>query len=58
MAEVGKFENEYSEREQRFVEENMFVVANNNDSIVLIERQDNSKALPMTFQEKQEETST
>jgi len=36
----------------------MFVVVNNNDSTLLIERRDNSEALPMTIQEKQEDTST
>jgi hypothetical protein len=38
MIEVGKFKNEASEKDQRFVEKNMFVVANSNDSTMLIER--------------------
>ncbi len=57
MIEVGKFKNEASEKDQRFVEKNMFVVANSNDSTMLIERWDNSEALPLTIQEKQKETS-
>ncbi len=57
MIEVGKFKNEASEQDQRFVEKNMFLVANSNDSTMLIERWDNSEALPLTIQEKQKETS-
>jgi hypothetical protein len=38
MVEVGRFKNEASEQDQRFFEENMFVVANSNDSTVLIRR--------------------
>jgi hypothetical protein len=38
MIEVGKFKNEASEQDQRFVEKNMFLVANSNDSTMLIER--------------------
>ncbi|CAM6026229.1 unnamed protein product [Sphagnum balticum] len=59
MVEVGKFENEASEQEQRSVEEKqtMFVAADSNDSAVLTESQDTSEALPVTIQEKQEESS-
>ncbi len=56
MVEVGRFKNEASEQDQRFFEENMFVVANSNDSTVLIRRWDNSEVLLVTIQEKQKET--
>jgi hypothetical protein len=38
MVEVGRFENEGNDQEQRFVEENMFLAVDNNDSVVFIER--------------------
>ncbi len=59
MVEVGRFEHEASEQEQRSVEEKqtVFVAADSNDSAVLTESRDTSEALPMTIQEKQEESS-
>ncbi|CAK9876055.1 unnamed protein product [Sphagnum jensenii] len=59
MVEVGKFENEAREQEQRSIEEKqtMFVGADSNDSAVLTESRDTSEALPVTIQEKQEESS-
>jgi cephalosporin hydroxylase len=59
MVEVGRFENEASEQEQRSVEEKqtMFVAADSNDSAVLTESRDTSEALPVTIQEKEEESS-
>ncbi len=59
VIEVGGFENEAIQQEQRSVEEKqtMFVAADNNDSVVLTESQDTSKALPVTNQEMQEENS-
>jgi len=59
MVEVVRFENEASEQEQRSVEEKqtMFVAADSNDSAVLTESRDTSEALPVTIQEKQEESS-
>jgi hypothetical protein len=57
--EVGGFENEASEQEQRSIEEKraMFGAADSNDSAVLTEGQDTSEALLVTNQEKQEESS-
>jgi hypothetical protein len=57
--EVGEFENEASEQEQRSIEEKqaMFGAADSNDLAVLTEGQDTSEALPVTNQEKQEESS-
>ncbi|CAK9226635.1 unnamed protein product [Sphagnum troendelagicum] len=59
MVEVGKFENEAREQEQRSIEEKqtMLVGADSNDSAVLTESRDTSEALPVTIQEKQEESS-
>ncbi len=59
VIEVGGFENETIQQEQRSVEEKqtMFVVADSNDSAVLTESQNTSKALPATNQEMQEESS-
>jgi hypothetical protein len=59
MVEVGKFENEAREQEQRSIEEKqtMLVGADRNDSAVLTESRDTSEALPVTIQEKQEESS-
>jgi cephalosporin hydroxylase len=59
MIEVASFENEASEQEQRSVEEKqtMFVAADSNDSAVLTESRDTSEALPVTIQEKEEESS-
>jgi hypothetical protein len=34
----------------------MFITADNNDSVVLMESLDNSKAFPVTNHEKEEET--
>jgi hypothetical protein len=59
VIEVGGFGNEAIQQEQRSVEEKqtMFGAADSNDSAVLIESQDSSKALPVTNQEEQEESS-
>jgi hypothetical protein len=38
VLKVGRFENEGNEQEQRFVEENIFLTVDNNDSVVFIER--------------------
>jgi hypothetical protein len=59
VIEVGGFENEASEQEQRSVEEKqtMFVGADSNDLAVLIESRDTSESFPFTNQETQEESS-
>ncbi len=57
MLEDARFEGEVSEQEVRYVKEEqaMFVVANSNDSAMLMKSLHNSGAFPMTNQEKQEE---
>ncbi len=59
VIEVGGFENEAIQQEQKSIEEKqtMFIAADSNDSAVLTESQDTSKALPVTNQEMQEESS-
>jgi hypothetical protein len=59
LPEGSRSESEVIEQEQRSAENErpMFVTADSNDSVVLMESLDNSKAFPMTNHEKEEETS-
>jgi hypothetical protein len=59
LPEGSRFKSEVIEQEQRSAENErpMFVTTNNNDSVVLMESLDNSKAFPVTNHEKEKETS-
>jgi hypothetical protein len=60
MLKDVRFEGEVNGQEVRYVEEEhaMFVVANSDDSTMLMKGLHNSRAFPMTNQEKQEERTT
>jgi hypothetical protein len=59
MIEVGGFENEAIQQEQRSVEDKhtIFVTTDNNDLMLLTESQDTLEALLVTNQKMQEESS-